>query len=206
MMPCLALRPHLAAAFATLLLGACASTAPTRYYSLLDEPAEAAASAPAAKFLIDLQPVGIPAQVDRPQLVVRDGGGVLPLEQERWIAPLADEARAALSADLARELATTDIAGQPRPAGVTVLSIKIDLRRFDSVPGAYAAVDSVWSLNASGEKSPALVCASSARENVGQGYADLVRGHRHALAQLASRIASGARAYAKERKGVCPAD
>lgn len=198
------MRPALAVA--ALLLSACVSTAPTRYHSLLGTPPAGTAPVPQAKFLIDLQPVGIPAQVDRPQLVVRDGGGVLPLEQERWIAPLADEARAALSADLSRELATTDVAGQPRPAGANVLNIKIDLRRFDSVPGDYAAIDAVWSLRMDDDKSSALVCASSARETVAQGYAELLQAHRRALAAIASRIASAARDYAASGKGACPSN
>ena len=195
----------LLAALSTLLLGACASTVPTHYHSLLDASAEAIAAGSPASFLIDVQPVVIPAQVDRPQLVVRDGGGVLPLEQERWIAPLADEARAALSADLSRELATTDVAGQPRPAGARVLGIKIDLRRFDSTPGAYAAIDTVWSLGTNDPKSSPLVCASSVRESAGPGYDELVRAHRQALAAIASRIASAARSYVAAGKGVCPA-
>ncbi|MBS0566257.1 MAG: membrane integrity-associated transporter subunit PqiC [Proteobacteria bacterium] len=189
-----------------LLLAACAGTLPTRYHSLLDAPADKkVATGSPAPFLIDLRPVGIPAQVDRPQLVVRDGGGVLPLEQERWIAPLADEARAALSADLSRELATTDVAGQPRPAGVRVLNIKIDLRRFDSVPGAYAAVDAVWSLAVDAAAASPLVCASAARASAGAGYDELVRAQRRALADIASRIASALRTYAAAGKGACPA-
>ena len=206
MMPRFAIAPHSVAVFvAASLLTACASTAPTHYHTLLDAAAEAgAASAPAA-LLIDVQAVAIPAQVDRPQLVVRDGAGVLPLEQERWIAPLAEEARAALSADLSRELGATDVAGQRRPAGAKVLGIKIDLRRFESAPGAYVAIDSVWSLGFGDGKFAPLVCASGARESVGEGYDELVRGHRRALAAIASRIASAAHAYAAG-KDACPAN
>ncbi|HEX7916513.1 PqiC family protein [Rudaea sp.] len=206
MMPSLATGLRTLAACAALLLGACTSSVPTRYHSLLDASAEAIAAASPASFLIDVQPVGIPAQVDRPQLVVRDGGDVLPLEQERWIAPLADEVRAALSADLSRELATTDVAGQPRPPDARVLGIKVELRRFESVPGAYAAIDAVWSLSVNDAKSSPQVCASSAREPAGQGYDELVRAHRLTLAAIASRIASAARTYAAAGKGVCPAN
>lgn len=205
MMPRFIVVPHAVAALSLLLLGACASSVPTRYHSLLGGTGDAVEAAAPAKFLIDLQPVVVPAQVDRPQLLVRDGSGVTPLEQERWIAPLADEARAALSADLSRTLDTTDIAGQPRAAGSNVLSIKIDLRRFESAPGAYAAVDAVWSLRFDDPKFSPLVCASSARESVGAGYDELVRGHRRALAAIASRIASAAREYAAAGKGGCPA-
>ena len=205
MTPCHTYRLLMVATFAASLLSACASTVPTRYHSLLDESGATATPAP-AKRLIDVQAVSIPTQVDRPQIVVRHDGGVVPLEQERWIAPLADEARAALSADLSRELGATDVAGQPRPQGASVLSIKIDLRRFDSVPGAYAAIDAVWSLSTNDAKSSALVCASSVRETVGPGYEELVRGHRRALAAIASRIASAARTNGAVEKAACPAD
>lgn len=203
MTSCIAHLPHAAILAGAALLGACASSAPVRYHSLLDAAADTPASAPAA-FLIDVRPVAIPAQVDRPQLVVRDGGGLLPLEQERWIAPLADEARAALSADLSRALSATDVAGQPRPAGAKVLEIKVDLRRFESAPGAYAAVDAVWSVSAAEAGRQPLVCDSRAREDVGPGYDELVQGHRRALAAIAGRIASAARAYAADRRdGLC---
>jgi len=204
MKPRFAIVQRAAAALGFLVLGACASTLPTHYHTLLGAAAETATSSAPASFLIDVQPVGIPAQVDRPQLVVRDGGGMIPLEQERWIASLADEARTALSTDLSRELAVTDVAGQPRPEGAKVVTIKVDLRRFDSVAGAYAAIDAVWSLNANEVAAKALVCASEARESVGPGYDELVQGHRRALSAIASRIASAARGYAATGKGACP--
>lgn len=202
MKSCHAVASRAVAVLGILMLSACASAPPTHYHTLLDPAAATTASTP-APFLIDVQPVGIPAQVDRPQLVVRDGGGVMPLEQERWIAPLADEARAALSADLSRELATTDVAGQPRPKGAKVLAIKVDLRRFDSAAGAYIAIDAVWSLSTNTPNAKALVCASAAHEAVGPGYDELAQGHRRALAAIASRIASAARAYAAGQ-GACP--
>lgn len=200
MSSCFAHLPRAAIVAGAALLGACASTAPVRYHSLLDAAADATVATSPAAFLIDVRPVAVPAQVDRPQLVVRDGGGVLPLEQERWIAPLADEARAALSADLSRALAAIDVAGQPRPAGAKVLNVKVDLRRFESAPGAYVAVDAVWSVSADEAGRPPLVCSSSVRESAGAGYDELVRGHRRALAAIAGRIASAVRAYAADRR------
>jgi len=203
MKPRFAIALRASAALGFLMLGGCVSTVPTHYHTLLGAAAETTTSSAPASFLIDVQPVGIPAQVDRPQLVVRDGGGMTPLEQERWIAPLADEARTALSTDLSRELAATDVAGQPRPEGAKVVTIKVDLRRFDSTPGAYAAIDAVWSLSTNDPNAKALVCDSAARETVSTGYDELVQGHRRALTAIASRIASAARAYAAG-KGACP--
>ncbi|CAM5542701.1 PqiC family protein [Rhodanobacter lindaniclasticus] len=106
---------------AAILLAACAS-APLHYYTLLPGvPASVADPVTAIPF--EVLPVNVPAQVDRPQLVVRQGGqSVALLEGERWIAPLADEVRGALAADLARSLPGRDVggmaaSGKPAAAG-----------------------------------------------------------------------------------------
>lgn len=175
-----------------LVLGACASPAPIHYHTLLAPAQEAAASAP-APFLIEVLPVGVPAQVDQPQLVLRQGeGGVLMPEGERWAAPLADELRAALADALSRDLGTRDVAGLARPAGATVLRIGIQVRRFDSVPASHVLLEADWSLAPVGAEGR-LFCHSVERVAAGPAYADLVRAHQQALAAVAARIAASAR-------------
>jgi uncharacterized lipoprotein YmbA len=194
---------------AVLGVAACAS-APLHYYTLvppageMEDATSAATSTPSLPF--ELLPVGVPAQVDQPQLVVREGGqGVALLDGERWIAPLGEELRAALSADLARELHSQDISGLPssdRP----LLRIKLDLRRFDSQPGSYALIEGNWSvrvLHGAGEH--ALACSSRISETVGPGYDALVQGHQHAIGRLAAQIAAAARSLDNGQAGACPA-
>lgn len=189
-------------AMLALGLAACAS-APMHYYTLVP-PADATAAPATAPFQFELLPVGVPAQVDQPQLVVRQGGqGVAVLDGERWIAPLPDEVRAALSADLARALGAQDASGLPA-SGQPRLRIRVDLRRFDSVPGAYALVEAVWSVR-SLQGGGTASCASRLREPVGDGYAALVQGHQQALAALAAQIAGVARAAAAGGMPACPA-
>lgn len=187
---------RLAALVAALALGACAS-APTHYYTLV-APATAAPSGDAHGPAFELLPVGIPAQDDQPQLVVRQGGqGVALLEGQRWIAPLADEIRAALSADLAGALGHPDVSGLAH-GDEPVVRVKVDVRRFDSQPGGYAWLDAAWSLRLLGGDAggPQLACTSQFRESVGPGYDALVQGHQQALAQLAASIAQAARGLA----------
>ena len=190
---------RLAALVAALALGACAS-APTHYYTLVPS-AQVPSAAPASSGggpAFELLPVGIPAQDDQPQLVVRQGGqGVALLEGERWIAPLADEIRAALSADLAGALGRPDVSGLAH-GGEPVVRVKVDVRRFDSQPGGYALLDAAWSLRLLGGEAggPQLACTSQFREPVGPGYDALVQGHQQALAQLAAGIAQAARGLA----------
>ncbi|HEX8776831.1 MAG TPA: PqiC family protein [Rhodanobacter sp.] len=189
-------------------LAGCAS-APLHYYTLVAPAGTAAPAAAApAPYPFELLPVTVPAQVDVPQLVVREGGqGMLPLNDQRWIAPLGDEVRGALAADLARALGVADMSGLPGN-GQPRLRIKLDVRRFESVPGEHALLDAAWSLRLTGGSGgqDALACSSRISEPVTAGYDALVAGHQRALAALAARIAATARAYEAGGQPVCPAD
>jgi len=203
-----------AACFACLgaaVLAACAS-APLHYYTLMS-PEAAGAAAPAvagsAVLPFAVLPVSVPAQVDQPQLVVRDGAQrVLLLNGERWIAPLADELRSALAADLSRELGSQNTTGLP-DSGVPGLRIKLEVHQFDSWPGSYALLAGIWSVRVvhgkGADAAPqALTCASSVRVPVGAGYAALVQGHQRAVAMLAAKVAAVARALGGGQAATCP--
>ena len=192
-------------AILSITLGGCGAAPAARYHTLLaTESVRPAATA--APFLIDVQPVGIPAQVDRLELVVRQGaGGIAILEGERWVAPLPDEVRAALSADLSRRLGTQDVANLARPARRALLRIKVEIRRFDSVPGQYAMIEADWSLGlADDPPDTRLLCHSRLREPAGTDYAALVSGHQRAIAALAAQIAQAAPAWAASHSAACP--
>ncbi|WP_017463259.1 PqiC family protein [Dyella ginsengisoli] len=194
---------RLVALGAVLALGACAS-APTHYYTLVP-PASAAPEQGGSGPAFELLPVSIPAQDDQPQLVVRQGGqGVALLQGERWIAPLADEIRGALSADLAGALGRPDVSGLAH-ADEPVVRIKVDVRRFDSQPGGHALLEAGWSLRLidGDSTSRSLACASTFNQPVGSGYDALVQGHQQALGRLAGQIAQAARDLAAG-KARCP--
>jgi uncharacterized protein len=183
---------------AALALAACGSAPPLHYYTLVAPATEVPASAASAAFQFELLPVGVPAEADRPQLLVREGGqGMLVLEGERWAAPLADEVRAALSADLSRALNAREVSGLP-DGGKPRLRIKVDLRRFDSVLGGYALVEASWSVSAP-HGGDVATGSGSIRESVGPGYDALVQGHQRALARLAAKIALSAGSVAGAR-------
>lgn len=195
------LRPLLVLAAAGL--AACAS-APTRFYTLLP----LASPAPAARtddFRIDVLPVNIPAQDDQPQMVVRESDDrVALLEGERWVAPLGDQIRAAVSDRLTRDLGVLDVHGLPAARRGHVFRVHLDVRRFESVPGRYAREDIAWSVHGTDDARPVLSCASSLTEPVGEGYAALVHGHQQALATLSARIAGAVRAMAAGQDASCP--
>ena len=191
-----------------LALAACAS-APIHYYTLIAPATQASSASTRSGPAFELLPVGVPAQDDQPQLVVRQGSqGVALLQGERWIAPLADELRGALSVDLAQALGGTDMTGLPH-GDAPVMRIKVDVRRFDSQPGGYALLDAAWSVrqvggpegNGTGQ---ALACVSHLNVPVGPGYEALVQGHQQALATLAGQVAAAARGL-PAGTATCPA-
>jgi uncharacterized protein len=190
----------------TVVLGACRSAPATRFYTLV-APASTEVTpsgVPASgAFQFELLPVSVPAQVDQPPLVVRQGEqGVAVLQGERWIAPLGDEVRGALSADLARDFNAQDVSGLPT-GSKPVVRIKLDVRRFDSMPGSYALIDAAWSVRPLKGGDP-LACTSRISEPVGTGFDALVQGHQRAIARLAGQIGAAAGALVAGNRPVCP--
>lgn len=177
-------------AAAVLALTACSSN-PTYYYTLLPPPAPAAA---AAGFRIEVMPVDLPAQVTTPQMVVRAGDGeMVPVDTRRWIAPLGDEIRGALSADLSQRLGANDTYGLPAGAGgsLPLYRISVKVQRFESSLGAYARIDALWTVQRAGVDSAAgLTCGYSQSQPVQPGYEAMAQGHQQALAAIADRIAA----------------
>jgi uncharacterized lipoprotein YmbA len=182
-----------------LLLAGCGSAPPTRFHTLM-APADAAA-APAAHIAWQLLPVALPAQVDQPQMVVRGAdGSVALLEHERWIAPLADEYRNALAERLTQLLgpALMRAANEDHK----LWRIRVDVQRFDSLPGQRAREDVDWGV-AAGAKD-ALVCRSSLEAAASESYAQLAAAHRALLARLAEAIAAAVSALDAGRNPGCP--
>lgn len=188
-------------------LAAC-SSAPTRYYTLMSPVVEGRAAGVAAPgFQFEMAMVRIPAQVDQPQLVVRQDGGTLAiLETQRWSAPLVDEFHDALASQLEVRLGTRNLEGLPKQTGRPVLSLQTDVRRFDSLPGRYALIDVVWSLRLRGEGAQArsLTCSSQIRQPAGVELEALVLAHQQAIGQLAQSIASTARRWTQVPSTACP--
>jgi uncharacterized lipoprotein YmbA len=194
----------------TVPLAAC-SSAPIRYYTLVVGGPAAAADSGAQRIPFALARIGVPVQVDQPQLVLREGRQRIDLlDGDRWIAPLGDEVRAALSEDLAADLPGRDVTGLGGATDVRTLTVKLDLRRFDSVLGGHAAIQAAWTLSLPGAdgKAAVLSCTTEIEEPVaastGPGYDALVQAHQRALARLALVIGTAAQGLASAGQAVCP--
>lgn len=173
----------------SLLLAACQSAAPIRYYTLVPPKTAVVAATQDPAWLVVIDPVSIPAQVDTPYMVVREGRNQLvPVEAQRWAAPLADEVRAAIADGLGSVVAGPGIAADgPLP----LYRLRIVLRRFDSVLGRQTLIDAGWTIESSKDATRTATCDSQVAASVGTGFPALADGHQRALADLAARIAIG---------------
>jgi uncharacterized protein len=159
-----------------------------RFHTLL--PSERSAAAPAAHPLyVDVASVTVPAQVDHAQWVVRQGDdSLLMLEQDRWAAPLRDELRAAVVDRLASRWAAVDVRGLAQAAPAT-WRVRVDVQRFESIPGREARLEATWSLASLQRGASTLVCRSSLNEAVSEASVPaLAAAHRRAVARLADEI------------------
>jgi uncharacterized protein len=187
---------------AVSLLGGCASTSP-RFYTLVPESGRNPSEAVAAANKLQVDPVRIPAQVDRLELVTRlPDGGIAIADGDRWIAPVADELQNALSVELLHRFGGAD------PAAATELdsvSVRLNVDRFESSPSRYALIEASWHLELKGGgKDVRVDCRTRAYEQVRGGYPDMVRGYQRAVALIADQIATVAQGSVGGAVAQCP--
>ncbi|MHC8320508.1 PqiC family protein [Pseudomonas sp. GB2N2] len=172
---------------ACLLLVACRSD-PIQFHTLTPTQLSGNARGNGGEILIE--GLSVPPQVDRPQIVIRQGNsGLAILETQWWAASLVDELRSALVDQLANS----------NPQGK--VSVRLDVQRFDSIPGQYALIDVKWRLRRAGERDSALVtCRSTLQTPSGPSVDDLVIAQQNNVKRLAALISNTA---AKTQPG-CP--
>ncbi len=189
-------------AILSLVVAGCASPPQTRLHTLM--PAQSVARAAVASGIslpIVLEPIRIPAQVDQPQWLVRMPDESLAiLEQERWAAPLQDELRQALLEELGGRFGTVEaVAGTASP-----WRIRLDLRRFESLPGREARIEGSWLLSSSDARGPGMRCDWRFTEAAAGGMPALAAAHRLAVVRLADALGESLRKLSRGEAATCP--
>ncbi len=179
----------------TVVLAGCTSPQ-VRYHTLVSaEPVSRTVSPP--DFAIDLLPVGVPAQLDTQQVVVRQSESrMVVLNNDRWLSPLGDELQTALSLGMTQQLNTVDVAGLARDNRKPVVRVLMQVRRFDSWPGKAVSLDADWSLSVQREGKPMrLVCKSHLTQPIAGDPAQMFNAWQQVVARLASQIGQTATAW-----------
>jgi uncharacterized protein len=129
----------------SLLIAACASSPPVRYF-VLDPVAPAAELAPLAAPAMQIAAVRLPATLDRRQIVREVAPNKLLISNDnRWGAPLPDMTQRVLSQDLMLRLPSnqTVLAEEPAPNGTG--SITVEVLQFCVVSGN-VVLDGSWTI------------------------------------------------------------
>lgn len=178
-----------------MLLAGCASTRPSQYYALSSSAIPAGATM--ANISISVGPVSIPASVDRPQIVVRNGPNQVSLaEFDRWASPLKSDIARVIADNLATVLGTPQVSVFPQSsAAEATYRARIDVLRLESELGKGVTLDVLWTVS-SGTKCPSRSGRTTLTEPVqGDGYAELVAAHSRALGRLSGEIAATVREF-----------
>jgi uncharacterized lipoprotein YmbA len=188
-----------------VLITDCASS-PLHYHTLVPAAGDAVPESSTRPYGINVERVTIPAEVDRPELVVRrNDGEVALLDNELWIAPLADEVKSAVSVEIQRRL------GAAEPAvfepALRTTSLRIEVERFESAPSRYSMIEVMWQLRSKKPDDDVILsCRSDVFERVGSGYVAMVSGHRRAIALIADGMADSMQRFAADGTAACPVD
>jgi uncharacterized lipoprotein YmbA len=173
-----------------IVLNGCAS--PREHLYILDNQSADAMGRPEIRTTVLLGPVSVPQEVDRPQIVVRDGASqILLTEQQRWAAPLKDSLPRLLAAELDRN--QRDYRFVPTASGAVATPkarLAIDVTRFDVSRVAGATVSAHWVYRSLEPGSVPIEGNALGQAPVLSGdYAELVDGLRLASIQMAAHIA-----------------
>ena len=164
---------------ALLLLAACRSD-PIQFHTLT--PTQVGNHSTTTVGVIQIETLSLPPQVDRAQIVIREGNSTLAiLESHWWGATLVEELRSAL----ADQLSNSPVKGK--------YSVRVDVQRFDSVPGQYALMDVKWRLRSAdtGDKAR-VICRSTLQTPSGASVDELVLAQQNNIKRLAALISQAA--------------
>ncbi|MCC6195574.1 MAG: membrane integrity-associated transporter subunit PqiC [Burkholderiales bacterium] len=178
------------------LLGACATSPPSRYYTLSGPPAPAASVTAGPSVMVG--PVAIPAAIDRPEFVITVGENEVWLDEfNRWAAPLSDAIGLAVVENLGATLASPRVTLLAQSSdGQADYRAAIEVQRFESVPGSHALLDAVYTVRRTSD-GRAVTGRTTGREAVAdKSYDTLAAAHSRLVARLSRDVAQAVRSLA----------
>jgi uncharacterized protein len=167
---------------ALVLVGACSSSPPTRFYTLSDTAPEG--TPPAGVGWVRIVGVTIPGEIDRPELVRRFGPNQLSIAGfDRWAAPLDQIIRRALSDDILRRA--------PNASPGQQYSVSVDIHEFYGDGSCNVTLRAAWTLKQSPPANAQPVNEEIQVPSSGGCTATLPATMSIALGQLSDRIIAG---------------
>ncbi len=180
---------------ALVFASGCASTPPSRFYTL---SAVAVPAAAPSNVSVAVGPVSVPADVDRPQFVVSAGPNQVRLDEfNRWASPLQNGISHVVAENLVMLLGTPRVTLYPQTLSADAdYRAAIEVQSFASAPGEAAMLDAVWTVRRMQDGKTATG-RTTVREPVQEkGFDALAAAHSRAVGRLSQDIAGAVRALA----------
>lgn len=177
-----------------LLVAACASGEPTRFYTLA--PISEPGSAPVERtreLLVEVGPVTLPAYLDRTQIVTRLAPTRVALsDMHSWVEPLDGLVARTMAESLAVLLGSDQVLLWPQQGDIAAdYRVEVQVTRFDTSDRGEALLDTRWLLFGPDEPDPLAVRRERITEAIGEpgDYEARVAAMSRALALLSRRVA-----------------
>ncbi len=149
------LRSRASVGLLCVVLGSCGTSPPTRFFTLSASPPVTPTTTDAASeaALLRVQPIVIPAELDRLELVTHAGPNLVRVAgTERWAAPLDEQIRRVLSEDLRLRLPPHSVADPYEPVTTDPRRLlSIEIGEFEVDQNCAATLHSDWTLRTSGK-------------------------------------------------------
>ena len=173
-------------------LAACASGPPPAFYVLGAMPPAATRTVPETGVPVVLvKPVMVPDYLDTTDLVVRDGGEVIPSRTGRWGERLSVGITRTLAAGLADRLPCMKVTAAQSPER-PVRQVLVDVDAFEARTDGLIILTARWSIMDGAGRGPMLAERITLTVPLaGTGDAAIVAAMTRAVSDLADRIAAG---------------
>jgi uncharacterized lipoprotein YmbA len=190
-----------------MLLSGCASTEPSRFYTLTPMPgsnAEVLTETVAQNLSVGVGPISMPDYLDRQQIVTSSNQNEIKMSEfDRWAGSLEDSLARVLSENLSVLLSTDSVFLFPWRGAITVdYHIGVEVIQFDGELGGNALLIARWGIFSPKEKKVLLVKKSSFTEPAGEkGYEALVAAQSRALMHLSRDMAIAVKSLSQRVPG-----
>lgn len=185
------LRNILSLAACLLLLSACGTSKPTKFY-YLDSVKEANIKAlNSKKLMIGVDTVSVAGYIERPQIVTLSGDTEMVMsEYNRWAEPLAHSVQRVIADNLSLYLKNAKAKAIGLKSQDYDYVVLVELNKFDGRFGEKAQLDAWWSITGKDRSFKVIREHTYLEAPVGTGYDDLVQTENDLLSQLSAQIAA----------------
>lgn len=175
-----------------LLLAACGTTPPTKFYTLSAEATGKVDADSSRSVVIGIGPIEVAPYLERSQIVTRTDETRLNLtEFNRWAEPVENNIANVLAVNLARLLPAAQPIVRPWADAGAEYHVLVKVLRFDSDPAGNVRLNASWGIQRSSTRSmPVIRDAVINQPSAGEDYESITKNMSRALATLSEQIAA----------------